>query len=656
MIKEDERIREIVDKLKKYDDAYYNAGDSELSDEEYDLLKDNLRAIDPENEYLKTIGAPVRDTSWEKATHRIQMSSLNKADTKEELAKWLSSISFSAGQIVVLQEKLDGLSINCEYIDGKLNKCVTRGTGRTGENIFENVRLMKNVRSHIHGFSGCIRGEIVLFAEDFEELLKHEDAKNMRNSSVGISKRFDHKYSELLTVLFYDVESDELELETEESKISWLEENKVRTVTTYVCSSADDIFRIYDEYIESKRALLRYDIDGLVAKLNFIEKQKSFGFTNDRPATQVAFKFPALKVETKILDVEWQLGRSGKITPVANLEPVSLGGIRIKRASLHNLSLFSSLNLGFGDTVVIKRSGDVIPQVESVKSRTENNRFEPIKTCPVCHESTKISGKFLVCKNDECAGSAFGDIIKWTVKVGIQKLGVGKKTLKNMFDAELIKTPADLYRLKIEQIRQLDRQGERSSQKIIDAVKSRNKLDLVTFVGGLNLHGFSSEMAQKLIDSGYDSINKMICLAEKEDFSSLILINGIGEKVAKCFIDSMNKKREIIKDLLSVVEIEDRKEKVMNIAAKTSGILSGKSFCFTGMINKINEETGKHLTREEMWDIVKERGGLVEKSLKKGTDFLVQSDSNSVSGKTQKAKKLGVIIVSEEDFFKMINF
>jgi DNA ligase (NAD+) len=288
--------------------------------------------------------------------------------------------------------------------------------------------------------------------------------------------------------------------------------------------------------------------------------------------------------------------------------------------------------------------------------------FQIPKTCPVCGQQTKVSGKFLICANEECEGSAIGSIKKWVDKSEMKTLGIGDKTIENLFNAGLIKTPADLYRLKKEDILKLERQGERSSQKLIDIIQSKRELSLPAFIGALNIKDFSTSMTERLVEAGYDTIEKLQKLAEIPDASleyclpfELITIDGIGEKKADAFIRGINKKRELIEDLLTVVSII-KKEKKGESNKMVSGKLSGQSFCFTGAINRIDPDTGKHMTREKMWELVKANGGTVETSLKKGTGFLVQSDPNSVSGKTQKAKKLRVIIISEDDFFKMISF
>lgn len=280
--------------------------------------------------------------------------------------------------------------------------------------------------------------------------------------------------------------------------------------------------------------------------------------------------------------------------------------------------------------------------------------FQIPNKCPSCGSKTKIDGKFLICDNEDCVGAALGSIMKWIVKTGIQKLGVGEKTIEALFDAGLIKTPADLYRLKKEDILKLDRQGERSSQKLIDIIQSKSELSLPDFIGALNIKDFSTSMAERLVDAGYDSLDKIIVVAQDYfgDYSDLKNIDGFGDKKIQAFVTGIKNKMPLINDLLSVVKVKDSKEKKKE-GKKMSGKLSGQSFCFTGKIEKL-DESGERYTRNRMHELVIENGGDVIDSVKKGLSFLVLADPNSQSTKTQKAKKLGVVLMSEKDFFKIL--
>jgi DNA ligase (NAD+) len=360
-------INELISRLKSADDAYYNSSEPIISDEEYDFLKDSLKQIDPENKYLLSIGAKARDSDWQKAAHHIPMTSLNKVNTEDELKKWARE---TGSQTFAVEEKLDGLSVNLEYEDSKLVRAITRGDGEVGDDIFENVRLMKGFSKTINGFTGSIRGEIILTNTNFEKLCKIQEFKNPRNAAVGIAKRFDHQYSEFLNVVCYDIESSDVEFETEKDKIDFLDKNGSRSVSSKFCT-LDEAIKIYSEYIESKRADLDYDIDGLVIKINDIDEQRSLGLLGGNPKGQIAFKFPPMIKTAKVTDVEWQLGRSGKITPIIHIEQTKMGGTTISKMTCHNVDIFKKLKLYKGCNLRFKKANDVIPIPIEVVSENE---------------------------------------------------------------------------------------------------------------------------------------------------------------------------------------------------------------------------------------------------------------------------------------------
>lgn len=389
-------VSELVSRLKSADDAYYNSSEPLISDEEYDFLKDSLSQIDPKNDYLKKIGAPVsRDTPWEKAKHKISMCSLNKCNTEDEFIKWCNETGVDGViNTFVLQEKLDGLSINLEYENGTLKRAISRGDGVLGEDIFENVIRMNNVKKELkENFTGSLRGEIILRLFEFEKLCTIQDFKNPRNAASGICKRHDHLFSDYLTVLYYDAQSIKNNFESEKAKIDFIEENELEPVMNYVVSTKDAI-KVYNEYIESKRSSISWDIDGLVCKVNDLKKQKFLGELGGNPAGQIAWKFPPIKRETKIIDVEWQIGRSGKITPVAILEPIQIGGITVKRSSLYNVDNFKNFSFNKGDTVVVSRQNDVIPCVLEITKKSSGSKLEYIDKCPSCGSKQKLTESF----------------------------------------------------------------------------------------------------------------------------------------------------------------------------------------------------------------------------------------------------------------------
>jgi DNA ligase (NAD+) len=371
--------------LLKASDAYYNQSNPIMSDAEFDKLYDEFKSQYPNDPFLKTVGSSIdRASEWEKATHKIPMGSLNKVTNEDEFNKWIKN---STVDTFVASEKLDGISIDLEYDNGNLVRAITRGDGEIGEDITKNVLRMQNVVSDFgkevspltgrenytitaRTFTGSVRGEIILKQGDFDSIVaiqkeRGEDPlKNLRNGASGIAKRYDGKYAEYLSIVYFDTTG---EFNTKQEKFEEIEHLGLPTSFIGVYDMFDrNILELMEQYENSTRAGLDYEIDGIVIDVNDTKHFNELGETNKRPKGAVAFKFKSLKKETTLLGVTWQLGKSGTITPVAELEPVEMGGVTVKRASLHNLERFRELKPYKGARVLISRRGDVIPHVEKI--------------------------------------------------------------------------------------------------------------------------------------------------------------------------------------------------------------------------------------------------------------------------------------------------
>ena len=624
-------------------DAYYNKSISIMSDEEFDNLKDEFISLYPNDNFLKQVGASVNNSRWEKVEHKIPMSSLNKVHHRDEFLKWTDSIGDNK---YIANDKLDGISINCRFEQGKLVSALTRGDGVTGEEIFRNVVKMKNIKCN-KNFSANLRGEIVIKQNDFvalnEKLSKsgEKTMSNPRNAASGIAKRFDGSNSEYLTVLFYDCNGD---FKTEEEKFKYIESLGFET-SYWKVGSVDDILEVYKNFEDFKRKESEYDIDGLVVKADNISLQKKLGLIGSNPKAQIAWKFEAMTAETTLIDIEWNVGNQQILTPVAIFETVRLGA-NVSRASLCNVDMFIEMNLAKGDKILVSKRNDVIPKCESIIKKSGNKPFEYPKTCPVCNEPTTIKGKFLYCLNDDCDSNIIGSLNKFIDKTGM--LGISESTLTKLYESGLVKTSADLYRISVDEVLSLEGFAEKSAQKVIDIINSHKEMNLATFIGALNIPQFSESMTKLLVEAGYDNLDKLMKISKSE----LVSIKGIEEKKASAFLNGINKKKELIKDLLKVgVKIIEKRSTGMK---SSSSKLSGKSFVFTGAIERIDPETSKHYTRDKLQEFVVMNGGTTPSSLSKETTYLVQADPSSQSTKTQKAQKFGTSIISETEFFKMI--
>ena len=633
-------------------DSYYNKSESIMSDKEFDELKDEFTRLYPDDEFITKIGSPVPEvTEWKKESHKIPMASLDKVNLVNEFINWLHK---KKSNDFIVESKIDGISMDLEYQNGYLVKAITRGDGKTGENILRNVVKMKNVKRRISNFNGSIRGEIVLCKDDFVILnrkMKDNNEKefvNERNAASGIAKKFNGDNAEFLTIFYYDVTGD---WKTEEDKMKWIESQGLKTSYWKKCTQ-DECIQIYNDFENKLRSEMPYIIDGLVIKIDDMKIQEKLGYSvgSGNPNSQVAWKFGAETAKTKVINVEWQLGNSSRITPVLIMEPVKLCGVTIQRASVHNLGMFNDFNFHVGDVVLIERCNDVIPGViENLSNHTgarRGDKLEVPKNCPVCGEKASVGGIFLECKNESCSGNEVGNLAKWVKKLDLK--GIATATLERLYEAGLVKTPSDLYRLKPNMICELEGFGSSSANKIVETLNSKKELSFGEFIGGLNISNFSDKTAELLEKNGLDTVQKI--MQKKDD--ELASIHGIGMVTAKAIREGLSKKINVINQLNAVGITIMKKEKIMK---KSSGSkLSGKSFVFTGAIERIDPETSKHYTRDKLQEFVVMNGGINSSSLSKETTYLVQADPSSQSTKTQKAQKFGTSIISEIEFFKMI--
>lgn len=642
-----DEVRKLKVDLLLWSDSYYNRGESIVPDHVFDSSRDKLQTlINPNDPFFTTIGSPIPAVSdFKKAVHRISMLSQNKVNEIHEFEKWVAKIGDTH---YIAQDKLDGISIDLEYDSGKLTKAITRGDGETGEDIVNNVRKMKNVRLTIPGFTGSIRAEIFLFIDDFEavnrilEQRKRPPLKNPRNGANGIAKRYDGSLSEYLSLLYYDIECAELDFETEEEKVDYLRD----TLKLKVCFSkkvtVDECIQLWKDFEDHLRAETPYDIDGLVIKANSIKLQKKFGASGGRPEAQRAWKFTAMRRDTVLEDIIWSNGNNRRITPIGVLRAVQIGGARVTHATLHNLDLFKKLKPGKGDDVVVSRRNDVIPYLEEIKTAT-GNYFEVPTHCPTCGTEVVENGKFLECPNDECKALDLGNLSKWIYGLDIKDFGLG--LIEALYMASKVKEPADFYDIKPTDISELEGRGDKTATKVLKNLHAKKALTLPEFLGNLNINGVGDKTIETLVEAGFDSLDKI----KSASVDDLVTIRGIGETTAENILNGITIKAKQIQNLLdagiTVKEIEKAKIE--------SDKFKGLSFCFTGAIQQMNDKTGKRFTRTEMQDLVIANSGTVS-AVKKGLTYLVMADPNSTSAKTQKATQLGITLLSEADFFKMV--
>jgi DNA ligase (NAD+) len=605
----------------------------------YRGLWEKLRSIAPQHSALARV-APAEAKDWPKARHEIPMGSLNKVNTPDELREWAERCDQIAEEPVSSSlsatEKLDGLSLELLYDGGELEAAITRGDGELGEQITANVMHMKSVPARIADQRRLsVRGEIVLKKKDGLRMAewkkkvdaRFEELKSLRNTAAGLARAKDPKYlhgCRFLTVLCYDLEGAE-GIETEAAKLARIEELGFE-VPASASGAVDAVIERFGEYQSKLRDGLDYEIDGLVIRADKLHAQAMLGELNNRPRGAVAFKFAHEMQVTTLLGVVWSTGDTGRITPIAQIAPVFLAGAEVRNVSLHNVANMRRLNIGVGDQVLVSRRNDVIPYVEKVEVKGPNVA-EPPKTCGRCGAPVQVEGEYLVCRNDLCPARRVGRLKTWIRDLGL--LDWGERTLERFYEEGLAREPADLYRLTIERISELDGFGEVSAQRLIEPLREKMKLPVAQFIAALGIETVSRETAKLLVGAGYDTIEK-IASASVE---ALAEIPGLGEIKAERIVSGIRAR---------LPEIERLKEVgVVPIAQSESGPLAGLSFCFSGSHSR---------PRKELEQIVERYGGKVAASVTKGLTYLVLADPSSTSTKAQKAHKLGTEVIDEARF------
>ena len=629
------RVTELVKLLQSYKDAYYN--DAPLvSDAAYDALEDELREIAPDHEFFATVGAPAAAvTSWEKANHANPMGSLNKAVSEEEFRQWAARCDElgkkdklkSILKDLFVTEKLDGLSLAVTYDKGKLVDAITRGDGQIGERILSNAKRMKGVPPKLKKpVSITVRGEIILKLSDMKKAFP--GAANPRNQASGTSKRFDGAGCEHLTVMFYDLDGEELSTET--AKFKRLVELGLIVPFGESCD-LEEAQKIHADYAKARRARLDYEIDGLVIRAHDVRVQHMLGELGNRPRAAIAYKFASQAKVTKLLDIIWETGSSGRVTPVAIVAPVSLAGATVQRASLHNAGNVAELGIGIGDDVLVSRRNDVIPYVEEVV-KSAGKAAKPPTTCNICKSKLERVGEYISCRNySGCQALIEGRIENWIDALGV--LEWGDKLINQLVEAELVREPADLYKLKPAQIAGLERRGMIIATKVLDNLKAQLPLSLPKFLAALGIENLGLQTA-KAIAGKLETLEKIQAAKEAE----LAAIPGVGPAKGRAAFEGLASRKAEIKRLLAVG--------VVPVVKAAGGPLAGKTFCFTGSLGR---------PRKELEQMVESRGGTLLSGVTKDLQFLVMADPNSGSSKAEKAKKYGTQCLDEAQFMSMVD-
>ena len=631
------RIEELEKLISKYQKSYYD-GEGEISDAEFDKLWDELKSLDPNNPILHKVGAD--SGNFAKVQHVMPMGSQEKAANPEEFLAWANKHQYDQ---YLVEYKLDGASLELQYENGYLVRAVTRGDGSIGDDITANARKMGGVNAAIYKdgqlvpFTGGIRGEVIMTHQVHKDYFS--DKANCRNAANGLMKRKDGQGSEFLKLITYDALSTDGKsyFTNEEEKIRWLMDCGFNVVKLVICKSPDRVIA-YRAKVMEERKNIEYDIDGLVIKERKINLEDA---RRARPDHQIAFKFSLEEAVSTLRQVEWSIN-GGTYTPVAIFDEVELNGTRVQRASLANPDKMRQLGVRIGSHVVVVKRGEIIPKIESVVEEKDIATSEiPFPcVCEVCGTKLIDEGSRLYCPNKECSKRVLHQLLKFQDVVDIRDLGT--TLITDLFKDGRLKSISDIYSLSQEDLvpyflNEESMEAEKKSlgaQKVYNSIQSHRNMKLATFVAGFDIEGIAESSAEKLVNAGFNTLEKLLAASEDQ----IAQVSGFAEIMAHTVVEGLAENAEEMKSLITSGTII--------LEAEGQGSLSGKSFCFTGELHSMK--------RADAEALVKKNGGSIKSSVTKDLSYLVTNDTTSGSSKNVKAAKFNIPIIDENAFLELV--
>lgn len=656
------RVEELVELLNKYAYEYYSLDNPSVSDKEYDIKYDELRALEEETGYVlpysptQRVGDVVLQ-GFNKYTHKARLWSLDKAQSFDEIKDWHNrNVKFvnemnSRGENLpnlryVITKKFDGLTINLTYDEnGILQTAATRGNGETGEEVTAQVKTIKEIP--LKTSSGDlfeVHGEAIMTVEAFDKYNATSETplKNLRNGAAGALRNLNVKETARrgLSAFFYDVGYKEGQnFKTYEEMLNFIKEkglpmdNYIRYATTL-----EDVEKYITE-IKDMRFDLNYDIDGVVIAIDDIRTRELLGYTVKFPKWAIAFKFEAQEATTKLLDVEWNVGRSGRVGPTAILEPVELAGVTVKRATLNNMDDIKRKGVMIGADVFIRRSNDVIPEIMGVvESSLENaTEIKVPETCPACGSHLVLDGAHYFCENTlSCKPQMVKSIVHFACRDAMNIEGFSEKTAEQLFEKLDIRSIADLYKLDYEKLLTLDKFGPKKAQNLLDAVERSKTPELYRFIYALGIPNVGVKTAKDLVNK-FKSIEGL----KSATFDELVSVQDVGDIVAKCVLEFFNEEKVLatIDELLKLGVNPLFEEQVI-----VESSFNGKTVVVTGTL--------QNYSRGEIKAKLESLGAKVSGSVSKKTDYVIAGEEAGY--KLTKAQDLGITVLSEDEFEKMI--
>ena len=659
-------IEELSDKINYYNDQYYQDHNSVITDYEFDQLLARLIKLEDEFPDLKSDHSPTQRVggtitkSFETVVHKSPMLSLGNTYSPEELLEFDQRVAKGLGEEsyeYFCELKFDGVAISLTYENGVLIQAVTRGDGTRGDNITANAKTIRSIplllNNNDHPSLFEVRGEVFMPLPAFKALNQEREdigevpLANPRNTTSGTLKMQDSRIvaSRKLDCYIYSLLGDSIPDHTHQESIWNLEKWGFNISPTYQkCATIDQVLKYIQKW-ERKRLELPLETDGIVVKINDYQQRQRLGFTSKNPRWAISFKYKTENAETKLLGIGYQVGRTGAVTPVAHLEPVVLAGTTVKRASLHNANEISRLDVRIGDTVFVEKGGEIIPKVTGVKLKDRDAGSQPVEyleNCPECGTPLVRNENEAVhfCPNEKnCPPQIKGRIQHFIQRNAMDINSLGEQTIRLLYEQNLVRTPADLYRLTYEDSYELEGFKDLSTKNLLAGIEESKSIPFPNVLFALGIRYVGKTVAEKLADHFNDIQN-----LQEANYDELIAVPEIGERIAQSVLDFFKdqENREIVQHLKKVgVQLRGG-----STIQSDSNSLEGKSFVVSGVFSNYG--------RDEIKQLIKRNGGKVLSSVSGKLDYLVAGDKMGPA-KLQKAEKLGIQIVSESDLEAMIN-
>lgn len=656
IIPAERRIKELTEQLEYHNNLYYNKDDPEISDYEYDKMLRELEELEKQYPQFKSPLSPtsrVGGMAGEKfspVVHTVPLESLHDSFSHAEMRDFDRRVREVVPDVTyIVEPKFDGLSVACEYQNGVFVRGSTRGDGITGEDVTDNLMTIKSLPKRIPNAPEFleVRGEVYMSFKSFKELVKQQEdndekpAKNPRNAAAGSLRQKNAKITaqRKLDIFIFNVQQvTGTELKSHRQSLDYLSELGFPTSFYKVCDTIDEALEQIEQ-IGNSRGEFDYAIDGAVVKVDSFEARRALGSTAKYPKWAEAYKYPPEEKATKLLDIEINVGRTGVLTPVGIFEPVLLAGTTVSRATLHNRDFIEEKGICIGDTVVIRKAGEIIPEVLSVSEHPSDAKpFVFPTVCPSCGSPVVQDDEAATrCTNTDCPAQLMRHMIHFVSRDAMDIDGLGPAFLEQLLNEKLVKSPADLYRLKTEDISAFERKAEKSANNLINSIQKSKDNELYRLVYALGIRNIGLKAA-KLLCEHFLTVNDLMN-AKAEDFES---IDGFGSVMAQSLENyfSLESTKQLIADLKDLgLKMKPSEQKI------SGGVFEGKTFVLTGTLPT--------MTRSEASQIIEQNGGKTSSSVSKKTSYVLAGEE--AGSKLTKAQKLGIEVISEEQFLSMIN-